>query len=388
MSNKIENLVEQEVKSAVDLRVDELFDTMKNSMRILLEKEKMPDHVFVSHAVDSTLQNMVSESIQNLIMDQAWLEKLEKLTMVNMTQKLMERLSVMDVHTVIEKVVDQNMDVWRKKFKQNFETVGISDQSLRRELTVMDGAVVAENDLFSRTLSVEQDATIKGSCVVNNLVVKGSINTDNASWNELSEIIAAKTRDQLDDAWSQKISNQVLELAREQGIDFGEVKINGRHVIQGSALGGGITESHLETLGTLRNLSVAGSASIHNDTLSVSARRVGVNTRDPEMALTVWDEEVCVLAGKISQDLAYLGTGRRQSLALGVNRKNHLVIDADGLVSVNEFRIDRWRIAHASQVPGHSGTRGDFVLNHDPKPDAPFAWVCLGGFKWQPLRSA
>jgi hypothetical protein len=118
------------------------------------------------------------------------------------------------------------------------------------------------------------------------------------------------------------------------------------------------------------------------------SRRIGINTRDPEMALTVWDEEVCVLAGKLSQDLAYIGTGRRQSLALGVNRKHHIMIDVDGLITVQQLRIDRWKIGHAAQVPGYSGTRGDFVLNHDPKPEAPFAWICLGGFKWQPLRSA
>lgn len=427
--DSIERLIEQEIKSTVDSRVHELLgngawlndletqivrfvqdrvtakfsnvsavpdliEAMKSSMRMLLQQEKLPgveqyiDHDVIDRAVDHSIQSLVTQSIQNLTIDQIWIDKIEKLINVNMTQKLMERLSVIDVTGVIAQTVNHNMHTWKQQLKQNFETVGILDQSFRRELTVMDGAVVVESDLFSRSLSVEQDAMIKGACVVNDLVVKGSINTDNHSWQELARSIAADTMSEIDDVWSKKITNQVLEIAREQGIEFAEVKVNGKHVLMDNALGNGITESNLETLGRLRNLTVTGTVNLHNDTLSVLSRRIGINTRDPEMALTVWDEEVCVLAGKISQDFAYLGTGRRQALALGVNRKNHVVIDVDGLVTVQQLRIDRWKIGHAAQVPGYSGTRGDFLLNHDPKPESPFAWICLGGFKWQPLRSA
>ena len=46
------------------------------------------------------------------------------------------------------------------------------------------------------------------------------------------------------------------------------------------------------------------------------------------------------------------------------------------------------KISHDTQVPGWSGTRGDMVFNASPGPDRVFAWVCLGAYKWQVLKSA
>jgi hypothetical protein len=123
------------------------------------------------------------------------------------------------------------------------------------------------------------------------------------------------------------------------------------------------------------------------ETVHVRPRRLGINTLDPEMALSVWDEEVAMVAGKLRQNHAFLGTARQQTFSLGVNRKAWLDIDTDGLVSVKNFRIDRHRISFASQVPGYSGTRGDIVFNSDPNDAQPFAWVCLGAFRWQPLKA-
>jgi len=124
------------------------------------------------------------------------------------------------------------------------------------------------------------------------------------------------------------------------------------------------------------------------DTVHVRSRRLGINTVDPEMALSVWDEEVAMVGGKFRQNHAFLGTARQQNLSIGVNRKAWLDIDTDGLVSVKNFRIDRHRISFAAQVPGYSGTRGDIVFNSDPNDGQPFAWVCLGAFRWQPLKAA
>ena len=105
------------------------------------------------------------------------------------------------------------------------------------------------------------------------------------------------------------------------------------------------------------------------------------------MALSVWDEEIALVAGKLKQNHAYLGTARSQNFSLGVARKPYLEIDTDGLTTVKNFRIDRHRISFATQVPGYSGTRGDLVFNSDPNDGQPFAWVCLGTFRWQPLKA-
>jgi hypothetical protein len=178
----------------------------------------------------------------------------------------------------------------------------------------------------------------------------------------------------------------VLEFAKIQGIEFEDVMIKGSSLVKDGVLNPVIRHSQLETVGNLSRLSVTGAVDLH-ETVHVRPRRLGVNTGDPEMALSVWDEEVVVVTGKWKQNHAFLGTARQQNLSLGVNRKAWLDIDTDGLVSVKNFRIDRHRISFAAQVPGYSGTRGDIVFNSDPNDGQPFAWVCLGAFRWQPLKA-
>jgi hypothetical protein len=217
-------------------------------------------------------------------------------------------------------------------------------------------------------------------------VLRGTINTDNRSWNELSNRIAQDTLDLITDQWRQDLIDGVLETAKTQGIEFQDVIVRGLPLVQDGQLNPAIRHSYLESLGTLDRLSVAGDADL-SQTMHVRNRRVGINTLDPEMALSLWDEEVAVVAGKLKQAHAFIGTARQQTLSLGVNRKAWLDIDTDGLVTVKNFRIDRHRLSFAGQVPGYSGTRGDLVFNSDPNDGQPFAWVCLGAFRWQPLRT-
>jgi hypothetical protein len=132
---------------------------------------------------------------------------------------------------------------------------------------------------------------------------------------------------------------------------------------------------------------VRGAANLANNTLNADNQRVGINTREPEMALSIWDEEVTAMIGKLSQDTAYIGTSRPHDLVLGINRKPQIRMDRDGLTTINKLRIDRWKIQHAGSVPGWSGTRGDWVFNNEPKEGEPFAWVCLGAYQWRPLKS-
>ena len=186
--------------------------------------------------------------------------------------------------------------------------------------------------------------------------------------------------------WKDELVQQVLERAKNGGIDFNEVLVAGRSLVNGNQLSSLVTESKLQSVGVLRDLRVHGETSLA-DTLHVSGRRVGINTERPEMALSVWDEEVTVVAGKRSQNTAFVGTSRQQALTIGVNRNANIEIDVDGLVTIKKLRLDRFNISHSAQVPGWSGTRGDWVFNSDPKPDQPFAWVCLGAFRWQALKA-
>jgi hypothetical protein len=196
-------------------------------------------------------------------------------------------------------------------------------------------------------------------------VVTGSINTDNHSWNSLSDRITEKTFNQLNTQWRASLVADVAEKIVNDGIDFKQVQIDGVKVVDADTLSRKITNSNLQSVGVLRDLTVAGEARI-SETLSVLKKRIGINTQEPEMALSVWDEEVSILAGKHKDKSAYIGTGRAQSLTLGVNRTPAIEIDVEGLTAIKKLRIGVHRISHGTEVPNYAGTKGDVVFNANP----------------------
>ena len=341
----------------------------------------------IAKEINVAVSNVISNSIDHLMVDPIWLAKIENLIIQNYTQKLTRHLSSVDIDKLVVEHLDANVERWQEKLKENFTTHGITDIADKIQLTVMDGAVVASEGLASQTLLVEKDADVRGTLSVNNLVLRGAVNTDNRAWNELADTIAEKASKKVTAEWQKKLVDEVLELAKTQGINFDRILIDNQPLVVDNKLNPSVKDTSIETTGVLKNLSTTGVVNLSN-TVTVKSSRLGINTQEPEMALSVWDEEVSVIAGKLRKDQAFIGTARRQALSIGTNRTACIEIDVDGLVTTKQFRIDRWRIGHGTEVPGYSGTRGDFMLNSDPKPDAPFAWVCLGGFRWQSLRSA
>ena len=341
----------------------------------------------IKSAVDSAVQAHVAEVIEQLAVDPIWVEKIENIINQTYTQKLSRYLSSTDVATLIAEHIDAGIDRWQERLKKDFQTQGIADRASSLKLSVEDDVVVVNNQLVSNGLHVATDAVVDGSLTVDNLVVKKTINVDNRTWQQLTSHTADRVMEQVTEQWKKDLVTEVLDLAKSQGIDFERVNLAGRPLIDGNQLNLEITESGIEKLATLRDLRVRGPVDL-NGTVTVKGRRVGINTEDPESALSIWDEEVAITAGKHSKDTAFIGTAKKQALNIGINRGRDLQIDADGLVTVKELRLDRWRISFSNAAPGYSGTRGDLVINHDLKPDMPFAWVCLGAFRWQPLKSA
>jgi hypothetical protein len=372
--------------------VPDLVSTVKTSVRDLMTEGHIPgidryvDLGIIAQTIDRAVEQQISRSVDLLAADPAWIAKMETLVDQNYLRRLSEWISTRDIDSMVASLIDASVDRWQDRFKQDFSTRGIQDQALQLELHLSPGKVKVANRLECDNIMVTADAEVQGTLEVQDLVLRGNINTDNHSWNELSSRIAQDTLDLITEQWRQDLVNGVLEMTKTQGIEFQDVTVRGLPLIENGTLNPSIRHSQLETLGTLDRLSVAGDADL-TDTMHVRNRRVGINTLDPEMALSLWDEEVAVVAGKLKQAHAFLGTARPQNLSLGVNRKAWLDIDTDGLVTVKNFRIDRHRLSFAGQVPGYSGTRGDLVFNSDPNDGQPFAWVCLGAFRWQPLRT-
>lgn len=339
------------------------------------------DPGLVKRLVEQAIEDNILSAVQNISSDPAWLARIERMINQTVVQETMIRLGSMDLNPIIKQRVDESMGVFQKTLLTEFTSTGILDQATSCQLTIMDDTTVVENCLTAHSMDVV------GSITVQNLIVKGAINTDNQSWITLADNISQKTLEKLTTEWNIQLVNQVAQEIKDNGISFDQVQVGGESLISGNRLAGTITESNIQSLGTLRQLQVQGEAHINN-TVSVVNRRLGINTDTPEMALSIWDEEVSVVIGKNKAKQAYIGTNRDQGLVIGVNRLPQIEIDSAGLTAIKKLQVGLHKISHNTAVPGWSGTRGDIVFNSNPGPDRVFAWVCLGTFKWQTLKSA
>jgi hypothetical protein len=364
----------------------EIVDAVKTSVQELFSSGKIPgietfiDPATVRIAVDQAVENTVSDAIDQLSQDSAWVEKVQQLANQVMVQRTVAQLSSIDIASVINQRVDENIDRFYSKLLENFSTNGIRDQATQCQLTIMDDTTVFENRLTAREIDAVDTLT------VNDLVVKGTINTDNQSWNVLAESISEKTMTQLTDQWKLELVKDVTQSIQTHGIKFDTVFVGDEPLVKDHALSRKITDTNIQKVGVLRSLDVQGEAHLNN-TVSVLNRRLGINTQEPEMALSVWDEEVSVVIGKNKTNQAYIGTNRDHGVAIGVNRVSQIEIDTEGLTTIKQLRVGSYRIGHSTEVPGWAGTRGDIIFNSNPGPDRAFAWVCLGSYKWQTIKS-
>ena len=365
----------------------EIEQTVRSSVQELFRLGKVPgidqyvDLSRIRQIMDTAIEQMIESSMQTLTTDPAWLEKIERQVNQIMTDRVVCDLGQIDLNPIIRQRIDVNMEKFQQQMLTKFASTGIDDQATACQLTVMDDVVVVENQLAAKDINIVNAAVIK------DLVVTGSVNIDNASWNQLSDGIVDRTLKSLSQEWRETLVSQVADQIKKSGIEFDKVTVGGEPLVQDHVLARNITESSLQKLGVLRDLQVKGETHLNN-TVSVMNRRLGVNTQTPEMALSVWDEEVSIIIGKHKAKQAYIGTSRDSGVAFGVNRVPHIEIDTDGLTTVKKLRVGLYKISHDVQVPGWSGTRGDLVFNSSPGPDRVFAWVCLGAHRWQTLKSA
>ena len=339
------------------------------------------DPGLVKRLVEQAIEDNILSAVQNISSDPAWLARIEHMINQTVVQETMIRLGSMDLNPLIKQRVDENMALFQQTLLTNFTSAGISDLATNCQLTIMDDTTVIDNCLTARNMDVAESITVQ------NLIVKGAINTDNQSWVNLANDISRKTLEKLTKEWNARLVEEVTQQIKDNGISFDQIQVGGESLVNGNRLSNAITESNIQSLGTLRNLTVNGEAKINN-TVSVVNKRLGINTESPEMALSVWDEEVSVVIGKNKAKQAYIGTNRDQGLVIGVNRLPQIEIDSTGLTAIKKLQVGLHKISHDTKVPGWSGTRGDIVFNSNPGPDRVFAWVCLGAFKWQTLKSA
>lgn len=259
---------------------------------------------------------------------------------------------------------------------KNFGSTGIDDKATDCRLSIFDDITVVENNLLTKDLTVKGTATIEGD-----LNITGTVDPNSEFYKNLLQTTSERVKNTLDGDLFRNYAAVIFNQIRDEGLDLGKIKLNGQEVISGKALANSVTESNLQKVGYLKELNVNGETMLAQ-TLYVTNKRVGINTIEPSMALSVWDEEIEISAGKLSNGAAIINTPRNQSLVIGSNGKHNLTANTDGSVTVETLRIGESSITSSLTPPSDNRPKGAIVFNANPSLGGPLGWVSLGNASW------
>ena len=249
---------------------------------------------------------------------------------------------------------------------KNFASTGIDDKATSCQLTIMDAGTVFENTLYAPRVEVKGDAIIDG-----NLIIKGTIPKESQTYqNIIADVssIAESTHD------------RILTRIQTETLDIAKLTIGQRSIIEGDTLTTAVVNSNLRRVGTLTDLQTAGETLL-SETLYTTNRRVGINTMDPSLALSVWDEEVEISIGKYSQDTAQMTT-RSKTFVIGSNNQKTITLTGDGTAVIPRLQIGNMLFYSSSTSPSDSAPKGTVVFNENPSLGGPLGWVSLGDARW------
>jgi len=164
-------------------------------------------------------------------------------------------------------------------------------------------------------------------------------------------------------------------------LDLAKITLNGQEVISNGGLANNILTSNLQRVGQLQELQVSGE-SLLSGSLYTTNRRVGVNTIEPNAALSVWDQEIEINFGKQTNGVGVIESTRNYALVLSSNSKNNLRLETDGSVSLGKLNLGLINISASVQPPADTQPKGSIVFNANPSMGGPMGWVSLGDAKW------
>ena len=352
----------------------QLVDDVENSVKRMFDTGQIKE---LSSIVDeskifSIVDSKIEPIIERRFNDPDWSSRTQAVSNQIAVSKIERNFKDLDVKQEIQKNVQSAVGNLKR---------GINDTSLTPQITITDSYVVNENELITRQLKTTEEAHFDSDVTVNGtLILKGRVNTDNESWIELKDTITANVLDKIQSQTTEQLTEDILTLAKTQGIGFDNVLVNGNKLIDGDQLTPTVTRTTITEVGGLTELEVKGFTTLNNETLNVLNTKVGINTDKPTMALELWDQEVSMSMGKVNKDTGFVGLAGKGDLHIGINQQGDIRINEDGLVRINKLRIGRNNVFWADRVPGHQGLKGDIVFNSGSN-DAT-GWRCTGGFNW------
>ena len=250
---------------------------------------------------------------------------------------------------------------------KRFTSTGIEDLSSTSQITITDTYTILENKLIT------QDIEITGDLKLSKL--------DPIFADKVSDMAVAKIEKTYSDGTFDQYVHRTLLKLNEQGIDSTKVLVQGKAIVENSALAVNITSSNLRKVGLLSELEVAGDA-LFDDTLFITGGKVGINTLEPEYPLDFWDQEVQIIFAKKQKDTGFIGSLKNQNLIIGTGGKDHLILNSNGEILVQQISIGKTIQSSAAWQPTDNRQVGTIVWNEQPQLGQPIGWVSLGGARW------
>jgi len=259
---------------------------------------------------------------------------------------------------------------------ERFGSTGIDDISTSVQMTVMDNGVAFEKALHSPEVNVAGTLTVKGD-----VVFHGEIDNTTQGFKKLVSDTSQAVREELNTELFDGFTNTIFDKIQTDGLDLDKITQDGREIIKGNQLGYHIVDSNLRRVGVIEDLQTSGETLLV-DTLYVQQGRIGINTMEPSHPLSIWDQEVEIVATKHTENTGFFGTARNQTLILGANNKQNITLLPDGSVEVENISIGPIAMTSGNKIPDFEGRAGHIIWNDTPTPGGVIGWVCIGGARW------
>lgn len=254
---------------------------------------------------------------------------------------------------------------------KNFTSAGIQDVAENTELTVADHVVIIENTLIVRNAEVKENFAV-GDMVVDNITVNNQM--------MLNENINKQFVSLIKDTFYKESSQHHVDVLQNP------ILANGEIILNENSLGPSIITSNLRKLGRLTELNVAGIAQFNDTLLVTSSGKVGINTSEPDGALTIWDDDSDFTVRRLKKKNMYIGTMGDATLSIGVNGDAKLTLLKDGTVSFNILELGGLKLSVSNRVPQGIGNPGEIVIMSNAQDEEPWAYRCIGGDRWKAIK--
>lgn len=320
-----------------------------------------------------------------------------------------------------------------------FSSTGIVDKASRGILEVSDNGLrvrYADIQELTSPLKVQGNLTVYGDVFSDKLTVNGEIKAGKLTVNELTADIRIERTDSLqflnsngntsgigliwnndntqhkflfrspDQFWS----SENLSLPKDKAII-----INSRVVLNETGLGSKVTNSNLEVLGCVKNLTTTGSLNFDNHIFyNHNFKRLGIGTDSPNATLHILDKfgdfKIDANTGGFS-----IGSNTTTDISIVTDDTARIQISATGEIVLNKkifingqlgigvknvnpmldlatsrpISIQNKKIEVGGHIPSAGiYNRGDMVWNSWPMPGAFVGWICIESGepgKWKPF---